>query len=89
MLRRIEAEKFLSFGQRIMFDVDSGLTVGTGPNGAGKSASAMTSDVRLVFIVVREPIWCLAPANLGIPDLAREMGCPRPRGARGSDRAPG
>jgi hypothetical protein len=37
MLRRIEAERFLSFGQRIMFNVDPGLTVVTGPNGAGKS----------------------------------------------------
>jgi hypothetical protein len=37
LLRRIEAEEFLSFGQRIAFDVDPGLTVVTGPNGAGKS----------------------------------------------------
>lgn len=37
LLRRIEAEGFLSFGQRLVFDVDPGLTVVTGPNGAGKS----------------------------------------------------
>lgn len=33
----IEAEGFLSFGQRVRLDVGAGLTVVTGPNAAGKS----------------------------------------------------
>jgi hypothetical protein len=37
LLHRIEAERFLSFGELMSFDIEVGLNVVTGLNGAGKS----------------------------------------------------
>ena len=37
LLRAIEAERFLSVGDRVHLDVPPGLTVVTGPNGVGKT----------------------------------------------------
>jgi hypothetical protein len=50
LLRWIEADGFLSFGQQVHVDVGPGLTVVTGPNGAGKSNLGRSLDyVRAVI----------------------------------------
>jgi len=45
LLQRIEADGFLSFGQRAQLNIGPGLTVVTGPNAAGKSNLGRCLDV--------------------------------------------
>jgi hypothetical protein len=50
LLRRIEADGFLSFGDHIGLDIDPGLTVITGPNGSGKSNLGRCLDLGRIVI---------------------------------------
>jgi AAA domain len=50
LLRWVEAEGFLSFGERVRLDVGPGLTVITGPNGAGKSNLGRCLDLARAVI---------------------------------------
>jgi AAA domain len=50
ILRRIEADGFLSFGGRIDLQLDRGLTVITGPNGSGKSNLVRCLDLARVVV---------------------------------------
>jgi len=45
LLRGIEAERFLPYGDRVRLDVGPGLTVVTGPNGAGKTNLGLCLDL--------------------------------------------
>ena len=45
LLHGVEAERFLSVGDRVRLDVPEGLTVVTGPNGAGKTNLAACLDL--------------------------------------------
>jgi hypothetical protein len=61
LLRTVEAERFLSFRDRVRLQLDEGLTVVTGPNGAGKTNLGLCID--LVRTVI-------ASAS-GVPDAGR------------------
>jgi energy-coupling factor transporter ATP-binding protein EcfA2 len=50
LLGWVEAEGFLSFGERVRLDVGSGLLVVTGPNGAGKSNLGRCLDLARAVI---------------------------------------
>src|SRR5580700_1881195 len=50
LLRMIEAERFLSFGDRVRLQFDEGLTVLTGPNGAGKTNLGLCLDLARAVI---------------------------------------
>lgn len=50
LLRGVEAERFLSFGDRVRLDMGPGLTVVTGPNGAGKTDLGLPLDLARAVI---------------------------------------
>jgi AAA domain, putative AbiEii toxin, Type IV TA system len=54
LLRWVEAEGFLSFGERVRLDVGPSLTVVTGPNAAGKSNLGRCLDVARAVV---ESTW--------------------------------
>lgn len=50
LLHSVEAERFLSFGDRMRLDVGPGLTVVTGPNGVGKTNLGACLDLGRVIV---------------------------------------
>lgn len=49
-LHAVEAEMFLSFGERVRLELGAGLTVVTGPNGAGKTNLGLAVDLARAVI---------------------------------------
>ena len=53
-LRRIEIDRFLSFGQQAELNLGPGLTVVTGPNAAGKSNIGRCLDVARAVLAAHD-----------------------------------
>ncbi len=71
-LRQIEAEQFLSVGDRVLLEVAPGLTVITGPNGVGKTNLGACLD--LARAVVGRAAGDPAAERLGLYESAGHDG---------------